>query len=117
MLLAKKVIFIPSAANESPSPEKESGVARSVTEKRNNTPSAAKERDVTRSAGRKIDFTPSAEQKNVTSSSENESDDSGVSVSFSIEIPMPLIKKQGYLKGPQWDRVLERLEILRDCSG
>ena len=29
---------------------------------------------------------------------------------------MPLIKKQGYLKGPQCDRVLEMLEILQDSG-
>ena len=29
---------------------------------------------------------------------------------------MPLIKKQGYLKGPQCERILEKLEILRDSG-
>ena len=35
-------------------------------------------------------------------------------VSFSVEKPMPLIKKQGYLKRPQYERILVKLEILRD---
>ena len=34
--------------------------------------------------------------------------------SFSIEKPMPLIEKQGYLKKPLCERILRRLEILQD---
>ena len=33
-------------------------------------------------------------------------------VSSGVEKPMPLIKKQGYLKGPQCERILVKLEIL-----
>ena len=40
--------------------------------------------------------------------------DSDGIVSFSIEKPMPLIEKQGYLKKPQCERILRRLEILQD---
>ena len=43
-------------------------------------------------------------------------EDSGGIVSSSIEKPMPLIKKQGYLKGPQCERILEKLEILQDSG-
>lgn len=32
----------------------------------------------------------------------------------SLERPMPLIKKQGYLNGPQCERIMEKLEILQD---
>ena len=35
-------------------------------------------------------------------------------VSCSVEKPMPLIKKQGYLKGPRCERILVKLEILQD---
>ena len=35
-------------------------------------------------------------------------------VSTSVEKPMPLIKKQGYLKGPRCERILVKLEILQD---
>ena len=41
-------------------------------------------------------------------------DDSGRIISSSIENPMPLIKKQGHLKGPECERILEKLEILQD---
>ena len=40
--------------------------------------------------------------------------DSDGIVSFSIEKPMPLIEKQGYLKKPLCERILRRLEILQD---
>ena len=40
--------------------------------------------------------------------------DSDGTVSFSIEKPMPLIEKQGYLKKPLCERILRRLEILQD---
>ena len=40
--------------------------------------------------------------------------DSDGIVSYNAEKPMPLIKKQGYLKGPQCERILEKLEILQD---
>ena len=40
--------------------------------------------------------------------------DSGGIVSSSVEKPMPLIKKQGYLRGAQCERILKRLEILQD---
>ena len=40
--------------------------------------------------------------------------DSDGIVSYNVEKPMPLIKKQGYLKGPQCERILEKLEILQD---
>ena len=40
--------------------------------------------------------------------------DSDGIVSYNVEKPMPLIKKQGYLKGPQCERILRRLEILQD---
>ena len=35
-------------------------------------------------------------------------------VSSDVEKPMPLIKKQGYLKRPQYERILVKLETLRD---
>ena len=40
--------------------------------------------------------------------------DSGGTVSSSNDNPMPLIKKQGYLRGAQCERILKRLEILQD---
>ena len=40
--------------------------------------------------------------------------DSGGIVSSSVEKPMPLIKKQGYLRGAQCERILKKLVILQD---
>ena len=40
--------------------------------------------------------------------------DSGDSFTASVESLLPLIKKQGYLNGPQCERIMEQLEFLQD---